>query len=44
MMLEDALVAGKLHVDGRLVVDWQRDHETGRIELILASEWEVPDE
>ena len=44
MILEDALGEGKLHVDGRPVVDWQRDPETGRVELILASEWEVPGE
>ncbi|MFI7191437.1 hypothetical protein ACIBQ0_17020 [Nocardia nova] len=42
--LEDALVEGKLHVDGRPVVDWQRDRETGRVELIPAGEWEVSGE
>lgn len=42
-LFEDALMEGKLHVDGRPVVDWVTDRETGRVELLLASEWEVPD-
>ncbi|MEV4127106.1 hypothetical protein [Nocardia sp. NPDC049707] len=40
---EDALVEGKLHVDGRPVVDWEWDRTTGRVELFLAADWEVPE-
>lgn len=36
--LDDALVDGKLHIDGRPVVDWERDAITGRVELVLASD------
>lgn len=39
-LFDEALVAGKLHVDGRPVTDWQWDRETGLVELFLASEWE----
>lgn len=38
--LDDALVDGKLHIDGRPVVDWERDATTGRVELVLANDWE----
>ncbi len=37
---EDALVDGKIHVDGRPVVNWEWDRTTGRVELFLAAEWE----
>ncbi|WP_158453111.1 hypothetical protein [Nocardia otitidiscaviarum] len=40
MTLDDALIAGKLHVNGQPVVDWQSDPKTGRVELFLAAEWE----
>lgn len=39
--LDDALVDGRLHIDGRPVVDWERDAITGRVELVLASDWET---
>lgn len=39
--LDDALVDGRLHIDGRPVVDWERDATTGRVELFLASDWDA---
>lgn len=37
-MFIDAMLEGKLFVNGRPVVDWLRDSETGRVDLLLGDE------
>lgn len=40
MSWEDDMFDGNLFVNGRKVVDWVRDSETGRVDLLLSDEWE----